>query len=387
MKKVIYLDNNATTRTAPEVLEEMTPYFSDKYGNPSSMHSFGGGNKAKIEEARAKTAALINADASEIIFTGSGTEADNTALFSAVQTARPERKRIITSAVEHPAIMETVRELASRGYAATFIGVEKDGSLNMTQLETALSSQDAAMVSMMWANSETGVIFPIKEITALAHKYGALMHTDAVQALGKIPVDVKDAGVDMMSISAHKIHGPKGIGALYLKQGTPFRPYLIGGHQERGLRAGTENVPSITGFGKACEMAAGNLKHAPRIAALRDRLEREITAAIPQTKINGYGANRLPNTTNISFGYIEGEAILLHLDDLGICASSGSACTSGSLEPSHVMRAMCVDFNFAHSSTRFSLSHYTTEEEIDFVIKSVPPVIEKLRAISPFWQK
>lgn len=383
MKPVIYLDNNATTRVLPEVVEAMLPYFSDKYGNASSMHSFGGHNKKVIDEARRQVAALVNADPSEIIFNSGGTEADNTAINTALKT-QPEKKHLITSAVEHPAVLEVFKKLSAEGYKVDFIGVDKDGLFDMEAYKKAVSAQ-TALVSVMWANSETGVLFPIAEIAAIAHENGALCHTDAVQALGKIEVDLKKTGVDMASFSAHKIHGPKGIGALYLKKGLRFLPFMVGGHQEKSRRAGTENVPGIVGFGKAAEIAKQALPlYAKEVAALRDVLESGLLSAIEDAKLNGAKDKRLPNTTNISFGYIEGESILMFLDEHGICASSGSACTSGSLEPSHVLRAMGVSFNFAHGSVRFSLSKFNKRGEIDKVIEVMPAIVKRLRELSPF---
>ncbi len=383
--KVIYLDNNATTQCAPAVVEAMLPYFSQKYGNASSMHTFGGSNRHAIDLAREQVAALIGAAyADEIIFTSCATESDNTAIFSAVRSF-PKKKHIITSAVEHPAIMEPFKYLEAQGYRVDFIGVDEKGRFDMDRFKSVLD-EDTALVSVMWANSETGTIFPIADIARLAHQKGALFHTDAVQAVGKIPVQVQQAEIDMLSLSGHKFHGPKGVGALYVRRGTRFMPYLMGGHQEKHRRAGTENVPCIVGLGKAAQLAQQRLAAGAsvQIAALRDKLEEGILAAIADVKINGDPAHRVPNTTNISFGYIEGESILMYLNDLGICASSGSACTSGSLEPSHVLRAMGVPFQFAHGSIRFSLSDQTTEADIDFVLKELPPIIERLRKISPF---
>lgn len=383
--KVIYLDNNATTQCAPAVVEAMLPYFSEKYGNASSMHAFGGNNRHAIDAARQQVAALIGAaHADEIIFTSCATESDNTAIFSAVRT-QPKKKHIITSAVEHPAVMEPYKYLEAQGYRVDFIGVDELGRFDMARFQRVLD-EDTALVSVMWANSETGTIFPIAEIARLAHEKGALFHTDAVQAVGKIPVNVQEAGVDMLSLSGHKFHGPKGVGALYVRRGTLFMPYLMGGHQERHRRAGTENVPYIVGLGKASELAQKRLADgtSQKIAALRDKLEKGILASVPDVKVNGDPAHRVPNTTNISFGYIEGESILMYLNDLGVCASSGSACTSGSLEPSHVLRAMGVPFQFAHGSIRFSLSDQTTEADIDLVLKELPAIIERLRKISPF---
>lgn len=380
--KVIYFDNNATTRTAPEVLEEMLPYFCEKYGNASSMHTFGGSNKRAIEKARANVASLINADPQEIIFTSGGTESDSTAIYSSINSY-PNKKHIITSAVEHPAVLEVFKKLASQGYRVDFIGVDTNGRFDMESFKK-LIDKETALVSVMWANSETGTIFPVKEIAQIAHAHGALFHTDGVQALGKIMTDVKEAEVDLMSFSSHKINGPKGMGGLYIKNGTRFLPFMVGGHQERLRRAGTENVPSIVGFGKAALLAKEHLKETAKIALLRDTLEKGLLEKIENTKVNGDRENRLPNTTNISFGYIEGESILMMLDEYGICASSGSACTSGSLEPSHVLRAMKVPFQFAHGSIRFSLSRYNTMEEVQKVVEVMPAIVSRLRALSPF---
>lgn len=380
--KVIYFDNNATTRTAPEVVEEMLPYFSEKYGNASSMHTFGGSNKRAIENARVNVASLINADPQEIIFTSGGTESDSTAIYSSVNSY-PNKKHIITSAVEHPAVLEVFKKLASQGYKVDFIGVDTNGRFDMASYKK-LIDENTALVSVMWANSETGTIFPVKEIAQIAHQHGALFHTDGVQALGKIRTDVKETDVDLMSFSSHKINGPKGMGGLYIKAGTRFLPFMIGGHQERLRRAGTENVPSIVGFGKAALLAKEHLSQTAKIAELRDALEQGLTNTIQDTKVNGDREKRLPNTSNISFGYIEGESILMMLNEYGICASSGSACTSGSLEPSHVLRAMKVPFQFAHGSIRFSLSRYNTMEEVQKVLEVMPKIVTRLRALSPF---
>lgn len=384
-KKVVYLDNNATTQCAPEVVEAMLPYFTEKYGNASSMHAFGGENRHAIEAARHQVAQLINAQFDdEIIFTSCASESDNTAIFAAVRT-QPQKKHIITSAVEHPAIMEPFKYLETQGYRVDHIGVDEQGNFNWDQFVRVLDD-DTALVSVMWANSETGTIFPIEKIARLCNERGVVFHTDAVQAVGKIPVDVQKTGVNMLSLSAHKFHGPKGVGVLYVKRGTRFIPYLMGGHQEKHRRAGTENVPYIVGIGKAAELAQKRLTDGTmaRVAALRDQLEQGILSTISDVKINGNPAARVPNTTNISFGFIEGESILMYLNDFGICASSGSACTSGSLEPSHVLRAMKVPFQFAHGSIRFSLSDQTSEEDIQLVLKELPPIIERLRKISPF---
>lgn len=383
--KTVYLDNNATTQCLPEVVNAMLPYFSERYGNASSMHTFGGSNRKAIDIARQQVADFIGAEyADEIIFTSCATESDNTAIFSAVRT-RPEKKHLITSAVEHPAIMTPYKYLESQGYRVDYIGVDEHGNLDMARYKQVLDD-DTALVSFMWANSETGTLFPIEECAALAKARGALFHTDAVQVGGKIALDIKNTAVDMLSLSGHKFHAPKGIGVLYVRRGTRFMPFMMGGHQEKHRRAGTENVPLIVGLGTAAVLAQTRLKNGTmqRVAALRDKLEKGLTAAIPDTKINGNPSARVPNTTNISFGYIEGESILMFLNDYGICASSGSACTSGSLEPSHVLRAMGVPFQFAHGSIRFSLSEQTTEEDIDLVLKVMPGIVERLRKISPF---
>ena len=385
MSNVIYLDNNATTQCAPQVVEAMLPYFTEKYGNPSSIHTFGGENRHVIDRARHTVADFIHAQYDdEIIFTSCASESDNTAIFSAVRANR-NKKHIITSAVEHPAVLEPFRYLQTQGYRVDYIGVDELGRFNVDQFKAVLD-EDTALVSIMWANSETGTIFPIEEIAKLAHEKGALFHTDAVQAVGKIPVDVQAAGVDMLSLSAHKFHGPKGIGVLYVKRGTRFLPYLMGGHQEKQRRAGTENVPYIVGLAKAAELAKKRLADGimEKVARLRDQLEQGLLQTIPDVKVNGDPAHRVPNTTNLSFGYIEGESILMYLNDFGVCASSGSACTSGSLEPSHVLRAMKVPFQFAHGSIRFSLSDQTTQADIEVVLKELPAIVKRLREISPF---
>jgi cysteine desulfurase len=383
--KPVYVDNNATTRVAPEVLEEMLPYFSELYGNPSSMHSFGGNVARKIKEARERVAALIGAAPGEILFTSCGTESDSTAIRAAL-ISNPDKKHLITSRVEHPAIKNLFENLAKSGYRATYVPVDSKGALDLDYLYRHLDD-DTAIVSIMWANNESGVVFPVEEIAQAVNAKGIVFHTDAVQAVGKVPVDMKKVKADMLSLSGHKIHAPKGIGALYIRKGTKFSPFLIGGHQESGRRGGTENVASIIGLGKASEMALSHLDEiGTRIKKLRDKLEDAITKAVPNTIINGDIERRLPNTSSIGFEFVEGEAILLMMDEFGICASSGSACTSGSLEPSHVLRAMGVPFTAAHGSIRFSLSTYNTEEEIDFIIEKVPPIIKRLRELSPFWK-
>ena len=383
--KTAYLDNNATTQVAPEVLEVMIPYFSELYGNPSSMHSFGGQVAKTIHEAREKVAALIGADPEEIIFTSCGTESDNTAILSSL-SVYPEKRHIVTSRVEHPAVKVLCEHLKERGCIITELPVDSEGRLDMELYERSLS-KDTAIVSLMWANNETGVIFPVEKAAQIAREKGILFHTDAVQAIGKIPINMKANSIDMLSLSGHKLHAPKGIGVLYVRKGTRFSPFMIGGHQERGRRGGTENTASIAGLGKACELAARNMEtENTRVKYLRDKLENGLQKSIANSKVNGDRTNRLPNTTNISFEFVEGEGILLLMDQFDICASSGSACTSGSLQPSHVLRAMGVPFTMAHGSVRFSLSVYNTEEEIDLVIEKLPPIIARLREMSPYWK-
>jgi len=384
---VIYVDNNATTMVAPEVLDVMLPYFSKYYGNPSSMHSFGGEVAAKISAARENVARLIGAQPDEIIFTSCGTESDSTAIRAAIES-QPDKKHIVTSRVEHPAVKNLYESLSKKGYRTTFVPVDSRGRLDVDYLYDSLSD-DTAIVSIMWGNNETGVIFPIEEISRQIKSRGIVFHTDAVQVVGKIPIDVSKTAVDMLSLSGHKFHSPKGIGALYIRKGTRFSPFMIGGHQEKGRRGGTENTASIIGLGKAAELAAQHLKadgYKP-ISRLRDKLERNLLDTIPNAMVNGNPENRLPNTSSIAFEYVEGEAILLMMNEHGICASSGSACTSGSLEPSHVLRAMGVPFTAAHGSIRFSLSRYNTEDQIDKILQVLPPIIERLRELSPFWKK
>ncbi len=384
---VVYLDNNATTRVAPEVVEAMLPYLSEYYGNPSSMHSFGGDVGEKIKAARRQVADLIGTTPNEIVFTSCGTESDGTAIRAAIES-NPDRKKIITSRVEHPAIKNLYETLSKKGYRVTFVPVDNQGRLDLDYLYKSLDD-DTAIVSLMWANNETGVIFPVEEISQEVKDRGIIFHTDAVQAAGKIPIDVNATGIDMLSLSGHKFHAPKGIGVLYIRKGTKFAPYMIGGHQEEGRRGGTENVASIVALGKAAEMAKQHLENNGYacVGELRDKLETSLLERISHSMVNGDTQHRLPNTTSIAFEYVEGEAILLMMNEHGICASSGSACTSGSLEPSHVLRAMGVPFTAAHGSIRFSLSRYTTEKEIDFVIEKMPPIIARLRELSPFWKQ
>ena len=381
--KNIYLDNNATTQVAPEVTEAMLPFFKNLWGNPSSMHYFGGQVKKYVETAREHVAALIGADPSEIVFTSCGTESDNMAIRGAVEAAGGNMK-VITTRVEHPAVLGPCRHLKDQGHSVVELGVDSSGQLSLAELRKALAD-GPAVASIMWANNETGVIFPIEEIAPIVKEAGDVMHTDAVQAVGKLPIDVRKIPVDMLSLSGHKLHAPKGIGALYIRKGTKLKPFLLGGHQENGRRGGTENVPYIVGLGRACELAKVNMnEEMTRISALRDRLEEGLLASCPDTTVNGDRKHRLPNTSNISFQFIEGESILYHLSDIGVAASSGSACTSGSLEPSHVIRAMGVPFTAAHGSIRFGLSRYNTQKEIDYVIEHMPVIVNKLRELSPF---
>ena len=388
-EQVIYMDNNATTRVAPEVLEAMMPYLRDYYGNPSSMHTFGGQVGRAVARAREQVADLLGAAPEEIVFTSCGTESDSTAILSALQTY-PEKNHVVTTRVEHPAVKnlcENLELFTGRKYHTTRLHVHSDGTLDVQRFRDSLTDE-TVIASAMWANNETGVLFPVEEMARITRERGILFHTDAVQAVGKIPLNLRDSAIDFLSISGHKLHAPKGVGVLYVRKGTPFVPFMNGGHQERGRRGGTENVASIIGLGRACELAAAKMaEENSRVRALRDKLEHGLLTSVPKALLNGHPELRLPNTANISFEYVEGEAILLHMNQLNICASSGSACTSGSLEPSHVLRAMGVPFTAAHGSIRFSLSVYNTEEEIDFVLAHMPPIIEKLRALSPFWEE
>jgi cysteine desulfurase len=380
---VIYLDNNATTRVDEAVLEEMLPYLSEYYGNPSSMHTFGGQLSRNLEQAREKIAALLGAQPTEIIFTSCGTEGDNAAIRAALIT-QPDKKHIVTTAVEHPAVYSLCKRLEKEGYRVTYLPVNGKGLIDLKELKASLTD-DTALVSVMCANNETGTIFPIERIGQIVKERGILFHVDAVQAVGKVPLNMSESTVDFLVLSGHKLHAPKGIGVLYVRKGVRFRPLLIGGHQERGRRGGTSNVPAIIGLGKAAELAIQHVtEEVTQVKELRDRLEQGLLSQIPDCQLNGHPSMRLPNTTNIGFKYIEGEAILLSLDRFGICASSGSACTSGSLEPSHVLRAMGLPYTLLHGSIRFSLSRYTTSAEIDRVLEVMPPIVERLRTISPF---
>lgn len=381
-ERLVYLDNNATTCVAPEVVDAMLPYFREWWGNPSSMHLFGGQVARAVETAREKIAALIHADPSEIVFTSCGTESDNMAIYGAAEMLGTQGK-IVTSRVEHPAVLGACRHFREHGYKVIELPVDGVGQLDLAALREAVYG-GPCFVSLMWANNETGVIFPLEEIARIVKSAGGVLHTDAVQAVGKLPVDMRSMPVDMLSLSGHKLHAPKGIGALYIRRGTRLKTFLIGGHQEHGRRGGTENVPYIVGLGVAAELAAAHQQEeSTRVAKLRDRLEAGLLPC-PDARVNGDTRHRLPNTTNMSFEFIEGEAILYHLSDLGICASSGSACSSGSLEPSHVIRAMGVPFTAAHGSIRFSLSRYNTDADIDYTIANMPKIVAKLRAMSPF---
>jgi cysteine desulfurase len=389
----IYLDNNATTQVDPQVVQAMLPFFTEQFGNPSSMHSFGDRVGRAIKQARAQVQArgggggdarLGAQHDSEIIFTSCGTESDSTAILSALR-AQPERREIITTVVEHPAVLTLCEQLEKDGYTVHRLEVDSRGRLNLDAYR-ALLSERTAIVSVMWANNESGTIFPVERMAQMAAEAGVMFHTDAVQAVGKLPIKLRETAIDMLSLSGHKLHAPKGIGVLYLRRGTRFRPLLRGGHQERGRRAGTENTAAIVALGKAAELAMAHMEEEnTRVRALRDRLEDGILAQVPHAFVTGDLDNRLPNTASIAFEYIEGEAILLLLNKAGIAASSGSACTSGSLEPSHVMRAMGIPYTAAHGTVRFSLSRYNTAEEIERVIEAVPPIMAKLRRLSPYW--
>ena len=385
MQQYIYLDNNATTMPAPEVVDAMLPFMTGRYGNPSSMHAFGGLVGKEIENARENVARFIGADHDyEIVFTSGGTESDNMAIMGVLSYFR-EKRHVITSRVEHPAVLSLCKKLERDGYRVTYVPVDREGSLDVDFLKSAVDD-DTAVVSIMYANNETGVIFPVEEIGAFLKTRGVPFHVDAVQAAGKIPVEVNSINCDLLSLSAHKFHGPKGVGALYVRRGTRIRPISYGGHQERGRRPGTENVPGIIGMGTAADLA---LKHLPdydtTVRAMRDRLEQGLLSGHKNAVLNGNRERRVPNTTNIGFEFIEGEAILLYLDEKGVAASSGSACSSGSLEPSHVLRAMGVPFTSAHGSIRFSLSRFVSGNDIDYVLSVMPGIVNRLLEISPYW--
>lgn len=382
MRKV-YLDNAATTALSPKVLEKMMPYLTDIYGNASSPHSFGQTARIGVEHAREQVARAINADPSEIVFTGCGTESDNTVLFGVAERYAKKGDHIITTNVEHHAILHSCAALEKKGIRVTYLPVDKDGLVTPEQVRDAITDK-TILVSVMFANNEVGTIMPIPEIAAVCHEKGVLFHTDAVQAAGHIPIDVKAMGIDMLSISGHKFHGPKGVGVLYERKGIRLPSYIIGGEQEKGRRAGTENVAGIVGLGEALELAVTNMSEtSARMTRMRDRLIEGIEATIPEVKLNGHRTKRLPNNVNFSIKYIEGESILLMLDMAGIAASSGSACTSGSLDPSHVLLALGLTHEVAHGSVRMTLGDDTTDEDIDYVLETLPKVAHRLRAISP----
>lgn len=382
--KTVYFDNNATTRTADEVREAMLPFFCELYGNPSSMHAFGGNVSKYLSDAREQVAQFLNCSPEEVLFTSCATESDNTAIRGTADWFGKGMK-VITTAVEHPAVLQPARRLKAMGFEEVELPVDGVGQIDLDRLRAELEGTKSALVSAMWANNETGTVFPIREIAEIAKEYGATMHTDAVQVAGKIPIDVQKVPVDMLSISGHKFHAPKGVGILYVRKGTKFKPFMLGGHQEGGRRAGTENVPYVVGLAKACELASANAeREANEVGRMRDRLEAGILASCPNVRVNGDVNSRLPNTLNVSFEYIEGEAIAYRLSDVGICISTGSACASGSLDPSHVIRAMGVPFIAVHGSVRFSLSRYNTMDEVDYVLEKLPPIIKGLRDMSPF---
>jgi cysteine desulfurase len=385
--KQIYLDYNATSPVRPEVLEVMLPFYKEQFGNPSSVHWAGRAVAGALEKAREQVAAMINASPAEIVFVSCGSEGDNMAIKGTLAALKEKGNHIITTAIEHPAVLETCEALEKEGYDITYLPVDKDGQLDLADLEKAITDK-TVLISVMWANNETGNLYPIEEIGKIAKKYNIRFHTDAVQAVGKVPVDVQKANVDLLVISGHKIGASKGVGAIYIRRGTRMTPLLHGGHQERNRRAGTQNVAGIAGLGKACEMAEAEREdYYKRVRTMRDRLEDGIADQVPDIKLNGTPDRdqRLPNTLNVSFAYIEGESLLLNLDMFGIAASSGSACTSGSLEPSHVMGAMCVEVTLAHSSTRFSLGPETTVEDIDKVLEVLPATVQRIRDMSPLY--
>ena len=384
MNKTVYLDNNATTPVAPEVRDVMMPFFNELYGNPSSMHAFGGQVAKYVTRAREEVAAFLNCSPEEVIFTSCATESDNSAIRGTADYFGTAMK-VITTAVEHPAVLQPCRRLKALGHEVVELPVNGVGQIDLEPLRAALKGTKTAPVSVTRANNESGTLFPIEQIAEICKEHGAIFHTDAVQVAGKIPVDVSKVPVDMLSMSGHKFHAPKGIGIFYVRKGSKLKPFMLGGHQEAGRRAGTENVPYIVGLAKACELARLNMANeAVQLTALRDKLEAGILATCPNVRVNGDRAHRLPNTLNVSFEYIEGEAIAYRLSDLGICISTGSACASGSLDPSHVIRAMGVPFIAVHGSVRFSLSRYNTMADIDYVLEKLPPVIKNLRDLSPF---
>ena len=384
MRKV-YLDANATTRTDEKVFEAMKPFFGEIYGNASSPHSFGREARQYVQTAREQVAGAINASSpDEILFTSGGTESDNLAVKGVMEALKAKGNHIITSSVEHLAVLDTCKDLEYQGYEVTYLKVDKHGVVDMEELIGSIN-KNTVLITIMAANNEVGTIMPVREIGEIAREKGITLHLDAVQAIGKIPFDVQEIGCDLVSISAHKLYGPKGIGALYVKKGTKISKCQSGGHQEKNLRAGTINTPGVVGLGKACEITAGEMSKYEEVRALRDRLYDGIKDNVKQVRLNGHPVYRLPNTLNITFDYLEGESIILSLDMEGIAASTGSACTSGSLEPSHVLKSMGIEALFSQGSVRFSLDKYTTKEDIDYVIAKLPPIIERLRKMSPVY--
>jgi cysteine desulfurase len=383
--KIVYVDNNATTRVDDKVLDEMMPYFKEYYGNPSSIHAFGRQVASKMDLARERVASILGADTSEIVFTSCGTESNNNALHCSLE-AHPEKKHVITTKVEHPAVLNVCKYFGKQGYEVTELGVDKDGMLDLDELKDSIKD-NTAIVSIMHANNETGVIFPIEEISKIVKAKGVLFHCDAVQAIGKLPMDLKNSQIDLLSMSGHKLHAPKGVGVLYIRKGVRIDPLIIGGHQEDNRRSGTENVPYIIGLGKACEIAQEYIKdEQSRVKSLRDKLEKGIKDRLSNILINGENSERLPNTSSVSFEYVEGEATLLLLDMAGIATSSGSACTTGSAEPSHVLQAMGIPPVTSRGTIRFSLSRYNTEDEIDYIIEKLVPIVKRLQSLSPLFE-
>ena len=382
-----YFDNAATTRTDDEVLKEMLPYFSQSYGNPSSIYKIGRENRKAVEEAREKVAKAINAEPNEIYFTAGGSESDNTAIRGIAYAYKQRGNHIITSKIEHPAVLETCKQLEKEGFEVSYIGVDEKGIVNLEELKNSIK-ETTTLITIMFANNEIGTIEPIKEIGKIAKDNNIIFHTDAVQAVGSVKIDVKEMNIDSLSLSGHKFYGPKGIGALYVKKSVRFQKFVNGGHQEKNKRAGTENVPGIVGLGKAIEVAYSNLEeHNKKIKELRDYYVEEVKKRIPYIKINGDMENRLPGNSNISFRFIEGEGLLLNLDLKGICASSGSACTSGSLDPSHVLLAIGLPHEIAHGSLRITIGKYNTKEEVDYLLNNLEEIVSRLRNMSPLWEE
>ena len=382
--RLVYADNNATTRVDDKVLEEMLPYFKEFYGNPSSIHSFGRQVSSKMDLARERVASILGADTSEIVFTSCGTESNNYAIHSSLE-AHPDKKHVVTTKVEHPAVLNVCKYFGKNGYEVTELGVNNDGMLDLDELRDSIRD-NTAIVSIMHANNETGVIFPIEEIGKIVKEKGVIFHCDAVQAIGKIPVNLKNSNIDLLSMSGHKLHAPKGVGVLFIRKGVRIDPLIIGGHQEGNRRSGTENVPYIIGLGKACEIAEGFVKEEQKeVRRLRDKLEKGIKDQLTHVAISGENSERLPNTSNVSFEYVEGEATLLLLDMAGIATSSGSACTTGSAEPSHVLQAMGIPPVTSRGTIRFSLSRYSTEDEVDYILEKLVPIVKRLQTLSPLF--